>query len=131
MFGLTSGNFISPSNVLSQIGVGSSGNARFHERATSTIQYQTPEFGGFQAGLQYAPTRRTTTSGAASPSETVTGTGLKSDLWSAGVKWEQGPIYLSAAIRASQRPLRRIVERRKCPQEWYRYWHVVESVHCC
>jgi len=96
IFGLTSGNFISPSNVLSQIGVGSSGNARFHERATSTIQYQTPQFGGFQAGLQYAPDETHNDVGAASPSETVTGTGLKSDLWSAGVKWEQGPIYLSA-----------------------------------
>src|SRR5207237_7288535 len=33
IFDLTSGNFISPSNVLSQIGIGNSSTARFHERA--------------------------------------------------------------------------------------------------
>ena len=96
IFGLTSGNFISPSNVLSQIGVGSSSNARFHERATNTIQYQSPEFSGFQFGLQYAPDETHNDVGSTSPSETVTGTGLNSYLWSTGVKWEQGPFYVSA-----------------------------------
>ena len=85
IFGLTSGNFISPSNVLSQIGIGSNSNARFHERAASTIQYQTPEFGGFQAGLQWAPDE----------TKNDVGNDLNRELWSMGVKWEQGPIYLS------------------------------------
>lgn len=86
IFGLTSGNFISPSNVLSQIGVGSNSSARFHERASNTIQYQTPEFNGFQAGLQYAPDE----------AKNDVNYTLNRELWSAGVKWEQGPLYLSA-----------------------------------
>src|SRR5580765_1708247 len=55
MFGIASGNFISASNVLSNNGIGSSGNSRFHERRPNSIQYQTAEFAGFQAGLQYGP----------------------------------------------------------------------------
>src|SRR5882762_7432124 len=87
MFGLTSGNFISPSNVLSQIGIGNSGTARFHERAKNSIQYQTPEFQGFQAGLQYSPDET---------KNDVPSTVLNKELWSMGVKWESGPLYLSA-----------------------------------
>src|SRR5467141_1778348 len=86
MFGLTSGNFISPSNVLSQIGIGNSSTARFHERAKNSIQYQTPEFQGFQAGLQYSPDE----------TKNDVGNTLNKELWSMGVKWESGPLYLSA-----------------------------------
>src|SRR5438552_3435329 len=86
IFGLTSGNFISPSNVLSQIGIGNSSTARFHERAKNSIQYQTPEFQGFQAGLQYSPDE----------TKSDVGNTLNKDLWSMGVKWESGPLYLSA-----------------------------------
>ncbi len=85
MFGLTSGNFISPSNVLSQIGVGSNSSARFHERATNTIQYQTTEISGLQAGIQYAPDE----------TRNDIGNTLNKQLWSMGVKWESGPLYLS------------------------------------
>lgn len=85
IFGLTSGNFISPSNVLSQIGIGNSSTARFHERAESTIQYQTPEMGGFQAGIQYSPDE----------TRNDVGNPLNKQLWSMGVKWESGPLYLS------------------------------------
>jgi predicted porin len=90
IFGLTSGNFISPSNVLSQIGIGNSGASRFHERAKNSIQYQTPEFQGFQAGLQYSPdeTKNDVVANALNP--------LNKELWSMGVKWESGPLYLSA-----------------------------------
>ena len=86
IFGLTSGNFISPSNVLSQIGVGNNSAARFHERAKNSIQYQTPEFQGFQAGLQYSPDE----------TKNDVGNTLNKELWSMGVKWESGPLYLSA-----------------------------------
>ncbi len=86
IFGLTSGNFISPSNVLSQIGIGNNRTARFHERAPNSIQYQTPEFQGFQAGLQYSPDE----------TKNDTGNTLNKELWSMGVKWESGPLYLSA-----------------------------------
>jgi predicted porin len=87
IFGLTSGNFISPSNVLSHIGIGNNRAARFHERAPNSIQYQTPEFRGFQAGLQYSPDET---------KNDVPSTGLNKELWSMGVKWESGPLYLSA-----------------------------------
>jgi predicted porin len=87
IFGLTSGNFISPSNVLSHIGIGNDRSARFHERAPNSIQYQTPEFQGFQAGLQYSPDET---------KNDVPSTGLNKELWSMGVKWESGPLYLSA-----------------------------------
>ena len=86
IFGLTSGNFISPSNVLSQIGIGNGSTARFHERAKNSIQYQTPEFQGFQAGLQYSPDE----------TKSDVGNTLNKELWSMGVKWESGPLYLSA-----------------------------------
>jgi predicted porin len=85
MLGLTSGNFVSASNVLSHIGVGSNSSARFHERAPNSIQYQTPEIAGFQGGVQY------------SPDETRNNVGQSSNaqLWSFGVKYEAGPLYLS------------------------------------
>jgi predicted porin len=85
IFGLTSGNFISPSNVLSHIGIGNNRAARFHERAPNSIQYQTPEFRGFQAGLQYSPDEK----------KNDTGYTFNKELWSMGVKWESGPLYLS------------------------------------
>ncbi|HET7362533.1 MAG TPA: porin [Burkholderiales bacterium] len=85
LFGITSGNFISPSNVLSHIGVGNNNTARFHERAPNSIQYQTPEISGFQAGLQY------------SPDETKNDVGNQNNRYnlSMGVKWESGPFYAS------------------------------------
>ena len=86
IFGLTSGNFISPSNVLSHIGVNQNNNARFHERAPNSIQYQTPQIAGFQAGIQY------------SPDETKNDVGQPNNRYNAsvGVKWESGPFYASA-----------------------------------
>lgn len=85
MFGIGSGNFVSPSNMLSQIGVGRNSAARFHERAKNTIQYQTPELSGFQAGLQYSPDE----------AKEDTTPPINKRLWSMGVKYEKGPLYLS------------------------------------
>jgi predicted porin len=94
IFGITSGNFLSASNVLSHIGVGNSRNARFHERATNTIQYQTPEFAGFQAGLQYSPDETRNDPGVADKTDILGGAGsLNTKLWSMGVKYEAGPFY--------------------------------------
>lgn len=85
MFGITSGNFISPSNVLSQIGVGNNKAARFHERAPNSLQYQTAPMGGLQAGVQYSPDE----------TRNDVGNTLNKQLWSMGVKWQSGPLYLS------------------------------------
>jgi predicted porin len=86
MFGISSGNFISPSSVLSKSAAGSS-NSSFHLRAANTIQYQSPEFSGFQFGLQYSPDET---------QNNVPDNGLNKDLWSTGVKYEAGPLYVSA-----------------------------------
>jgi predicted porin len=83
MFGVSSGNFISASNLLSHIGLGNSRPARFHERQPHSIQYQTPEFGDIQAGVQYSPDEENGTR-----SQNVS-------LWSFGIKYDSKLIYLA------------------------------------
>jgi len=85
MFGTSSGNFTSASNVLSQIGIGSSSTASFHVRQPNSVQLETAEFSGVKAGFQYSPDE---TKGNA-------GNGLNKNLYSYGVKWDSGPFYLS------------------------------------
>jgi predicted porin len=85
MFGISSGNFVSASNVLSHIGTGSSNTARFHERRPHSIQYQTGEFGGFQGGIQYAPDEL-----KGDPGRTINAYTL-----SYGVKWDSERFYVS------------------------------------
>src|SRR5579859_3712735 len=80
VFGLTSGNFVSPSNVLSHIGIGNSSTGRFHERAANSIQYQTNEYSGLQAGLQWSPDE----------THNDVANSLNNELWSMGVKYERG-----------------------------------------
>jgi predicted porin len=89
-FGVSSGNVVASSAVLPNHGLGvdgdtESGDTGFHHRAASTIQYETPEFGGFQAGIQYAPDER-----KGNP-----GRDFNTNLWSFGVKYEAGPLYAS------------------------------------
>jgi predicted porin len=85
MFGISSGNFISASNVLSMIGVGRNNIARFHERPNNSIQYQTAEFGGVQAGIQYSPDE----------ARGDPGRGPNANLWSYGVKYDSQIFYVS------------------------------------
>ena len=85
MFGISSGNFISASNVLSNIGVGNNNVARFHERRASSVQYQTAEFGGFQAGVQYGPDE----------AKGDPGRNVNTNLWSYGVKYDSQMFYAS------------------------------------
>ncbi len=85
MFGISSGNFVSASNVLSHIGVGRSNVARFHERRANSVQYQTAEFAGFQAGLHYGPDE----------ARGEPGRGINANLWSYGVKWDSERFYAS------------------------------------
>ena len=81
MFGISSGNFVSASNVLSQA-IGSNRAARFHERRTNSIMYETPTFSGFTAGIMYGPDEAKTSSRDAS-------------LWSYGVKYDTERFYVS------------------------------------
>jgi len=86
ILGLSSGNFVSPSSILSKSAAGSK-NSSFHLRASNTIQYQSPEFSGVQLGLQYSPDET---------KNDVPNTGLNKELWSMGAKYEAGPLYVSA-----------------------------------
>ncbi len=82
--GLSSGNFVSTSNMLSRTGLGSSRLTRFHERANNWIEYDTPVVGGFQFLVGY------------SPDEAKTST-TNANLQSFGAKWEAGPLYVALA----------------------------------
>ncbi len=83
--GVSSGTFMSGSNILRRPGFGTSNNSRFHERRANSIQYETPVWGGVQAGIQYATQEQK--ENAAQRQKTL----------SMGVKWDSGPLYLSVA----------------------------------
>jgi predicted porin len=85
MFGLNSGNYTSASNTLSHIGIGNVRQARFHERAPNSVQYETPEFSDFTFGIQF------------SPDETKGNPGELRDqkLWSYGIKYDSERWYVS------------------------------------
>lgn len=85
MFGISSGNLVSASNVLSNIGVGNGSASRFHERWANTIQYQTAEFGGLQGGIQYMPDEKR---GDPGKNTNING-------WSYGVKYDSQVFYAS------------------------------------
>src|SRR6185503_19570863 len=85
MFGISSGNFVSHSNTLSSNGVGTSRNARFHERLPNSVQYLSPEISDFQLGITYGPDEQ-----KGNP-----GNNLNKEWWSYGVKYEAERFYAS------------------------------------
>jgi len=82
MFGISSGNFVSASNVLSHIGVGNNRSARFHERRPNSLFYETPTYANFTGGFMYGPDEAKTNS-------------LNANLYSYGVKWDTERFYAS------------------------------------
>ncbi|HEX4779584.1 MAG TPA: porin [Usitatibacter sp.] len=82
--GVSSGNFVSSSNVLRKTGFGTSSASSFHLRRANVVQYESPVIGGFDGALQY------------STDETDTAT-RKPHVWSGAVKWEGGPFVISLA----------------------------------
>jgi predicted porin len=84
VLGVSSGTFMSSSNILRKPGFGTSSAARFHERAGNSIQYETPEVGGVQAGVQYV----------LDPAKTDT---RNVKTLSLGIKYDNGPIYVALA----------------------------------
>lgn len=84
LVGVASGNFVSNSTVLSKSPLNTSSSASFHLRRANSIQYETPEFRGFSALVQY------------SPDEAKSST-RNADLISTGIKYENGPLTASLA----------------------------------
>ena len=89
MFGISSGNFSSASNVLSHIGIGNNSAGRFHERRANSVQIESGEYAGVKAGFQYSPDENK--GNAVTPPAPE----LNKNLFSYGVKWNSGPVYLS------------------------------------
>jgi Outer membrane protein (porin) len=86
ILGLSSGTFMSSSDVLRKTGFGTSSASSFHLRRTNSIRYETPEISGFTAGLQYSTDEANTDTPPRSPK-----------VISMGVKWDNGPFYVALA----------------------------------
>ena len=81
--GITSGNFMSLSNILSKPGFGTSSASSFHLRRTNSVMYESPTLGGFQGLFDYSPNE---TAGDAT-----------AGVISTGVKYTGGPWYIALA----------------------------------
>lgn len=82
--GISSGNFVSTSNVLRKPGFGTSSSSSFHLRRQNMVDYETPQFAGFQGEVQYSTDEADTAS-------------RRPHVWSGAVKWEGGPFTVSLA----------------------------------
>lgn len=82
--GVSSGNFISTSNILSKPGIGSSSASSFHLRRANSVVYESPEFGGVQFLFDYSLGE-------------IANDFSKGNVISTGVKYEAGPIYAAVA----------------------------------
>ncbi len=82
--GVSSGNFVSNSNLLSKQGFGANSAGSFHLRRANSVRYETPQARGLQGFAQY------------SPDETKNDT-RNADLLSLGAVYDSGPIYAAIA----------------------------------
>lgn len=82
--GISSGNFVSTSNVLRKTGFGTNSASSFHLRRQNAVEYETPDWYGFDASVQY------------STDETDTPT-RHPHVWSGAVKYSRGPFVLALA----------------------------------
>lgn len=83
--GVSSGNFVSNSNILSKSPLGTSSSASFHLRRGNSVQYESPDFfHGFNVLAQYSPDEAKSTT-------------RNADLLSVGAKYETGPLYGAVA----------------------------------
>jgi predicted porin len=82
--GVSSGNFVSSSNVLRKAGFGTNSASSFHLRRTNVVQYETANIAGFDAATQY------------STDEADTST-RHPHIWSSAVRYEGGPLKVSLA----------------------------------
>jgi predicted porin len=84
VLGISSGSFLSTTDVLRKSGFGTSGSSSFHLRRPNSIIYTTPEFYDTEIGIMY------------STDEVALGP-RKPRLWSAGIRYDKGPIYVALA----------------------------------
>jgi predicted porin len=84
VLGISSGTFMSTSNLLRKTGFGTSSASSFHLRRANSIIYETPDIHGFTGGFQW------------STDEAKAGT-RDPRVYSMGVKWDNGPFYVALA----------------------------------
>jgi predicted porin len=82
--GISSGNFISTSNILSKPGIGTSSASSFHLRRGNSILYTTPTVGGFQGLFDYSLGEQ--------PNDSK-----RQSVLSTGVTYKAGPVYAALA----------------------------------
>ena len=87
ILGISSGTPVSTSNILRKAPFGTNNASRFHERRANSIRFDSAAYGGFEGGLQVA----TQEDQSATPSAGAAKT------YSAGIKWEGGPVYAALA----------------------------------
>ncbi|MEO5699826.1 MAG: porin [Casimicrobiaceae bacterium] len=85
LLGVASGNFVSNSTVLSKSPLNTSSSASFHLRRSNSVEYETPDFRGLSALIQYSPDEAKTNQ-------------RNAYLVSTGVKYEHGPLTASVAF---------------------------------
>jgi predicted porin len=89
--GVSSGNFVSSSNIMRKIGLRAGGS--FNIRADNAVTFSSPEFfGGLSYDAQYA-------FGNGDEAASIT-KNTKPRLVSMALKWEKGPLYLALAHEA-------------------------------
>lgn len=85
--GISSGNFVANSTILSKQGFGTSSASSFHLRRNNAVTYESPSFAGFQYLAQWSKdTVDYSAPGVAKPW-----------VFSTGIVYDQGPIYAALA----------------------------------
>lgn len=87
--GISSGNFVSTSDLLRKTGFGTNSASSFHLRRQNAVQYESPKWGGLNFAAQY------------SPGEAKTAT-RDPEVWSVAASYEKGPVYLAIAYEEHQ-----------------------------
>ena len=82
--GVSSGNFVSISNLLSKSNLSDTSAASFHLRRANSVVFESSERHGFGFAIQYSP-------------DELRSAARNADLWSLGVTFDRGPLYLAAA----------------------------------
>jgi predicted porin len=82
--GLSSGNFMSTSNILSKPGIGTSSASSFHLRRTNSVIYETPNVAGFTGMFDYS---------LGEAADDV----KRGSVFSTAVTYQGGPIYAAVA----------------------------------